>query len=148
MKTFIALVILLSATNSLVAETLYKCNNNDFEITVRGSSLPFEDDINIDDHDFIRLMFDNDISVEVAEGEKSYIYNIVASITDGAGQDSFQAFSRSESSLTPLEMTTDFYYEHEGGCLDGSVYSKAQRRWVNFDACWDESADNRMMCEF
>ena len=130
------------------SDMLYKCANQDFDILVMGSSLPFEATESIDDRSFARMLFDNDISVKVTEGSNTYQCNIVASLTDGAGQDSFQAFSRDDSYLVPLSMKTDFYFEHEGGCLDGSVYSESQKKWITFDACWDDHASNRMMCSF
>ncbi len=124
---------------------MYQCENSDFAITIEGSGSP---ELNLNNLEIGPQLFDNDITVKVKEkaDNSENLYNIVASITDGAGQDSFQSFVL-DGYLTPLEMRTDFYFEHEGGCLDGSVYSTSKNQWVNFDGCWGES-ENKMKCEF
>ena len=141
--------LVLTATTQAKEEkpVIYECSNSQFKVTVSGSQI-FEDEYGISDREFITSIFDNDIEVKVEEGSLSETYKIVASIADGAGQDSFQAFSRANSSLTPLELKTDFYFEHEGGCLEGSIYSLKTNKWIQIDGCWDNDATERMMCNF
>lgn len=139
----LALVLLFSSI-SIQALGAYDCENKDFRIEIsdfaRADLSPNQDDI-------MSALFDNDITVTVTEKSTgiSTTYDKVAAIADGAGQDSYQSFIM-DGLLIPMQMRTNFYFEHEGGCLEGSVYSETNKVWYEIDSCWGNS-ENRMMCE-
>lgn len=121
----------------------YDCSNSEVRITVKGSSsLNYVSELRSNP----KKVFDNDYVYTIYEqGEQPRSFSIIAATTDGAGQDAFDVF-KLDSDLSPVEKVAGFYFEHEGGCLEGSYFSFKKGKWVDISPCWGASKE-RIMCK-
>lgn len=141
MKTIVLLMATLINLSAYAYE--YKCSNNDVTIEIVGSTQIEEVSFYSDDP---KAIFKNDYKYIISEkGVDAKTFSIVAASSDGAGQEAFEVFDL-DRDLSPLKNVASFYFEHEGGCLDGNYFSFKQDKWISIDACWGDSP-NRLMCE-
>lgn len=141
MKILSCITALLLSLTSFGYE--YHCSNKDVTIKVDGNTIIEEvEEYKVDP----KKIFDNDYRYTILEkGVEAKTFSIVAASSDGAGQEAFEVFKLG-TDLSPLENVASFYFEHEGGCLEGNYFSFKTNKWVDIPGCWSDSP-NRLMCD-
>lgn len=94
----------------------YTCSDGTMTVRAYDDGYGFE---TFDTIDFSQL-FNNNHAIEIDYKGRTFRYDTMVSVsTDGAGQDIFQSFY--QDGLSGFGENANFYFEHEGGYLAGSV---------------------------